>query len=126
MRVDTSPTSHSFLRFRVAGIAGRQIRGARLRLYQRDASRTGGRVFAMSSTSWLESMTWNTRPTIDGAQLATFGAVSADNWYEVPLAPGAVTRDGTISLAIDSFSSDGSTWGTREYSQKPQLLVDVE
>jgi PKD repeat protein len=126
MRVDTSPASQSFLRFRVAGLAGRQIRGARLRLYQRDSSRTGGRVFAMSSTSWLESMTWNTRPAIDGGQLASFGAVSAGSYYEVALAPGTVTGEGALSLAMDSTSSDGSTWGTREYTQKPQLLVDVE
>ncbi len=126
MRVDTSPMSQSFLRFRVAGLAGRQISGTRLRLYQRDASLTGGRVFRMSSNSWLESMTWNTRPAIDGAQLAAFGAVQAGNFYEVPLAPGAVTGEGAISLAIDSTSGDASAWGTREYTQKPQLLVDVQ
>lgn len=126
MRVDTSPLSESFLRFRVAGIAGRQVRAVRLRMFQRDASRTGGRVFATSSNTWLESMTWNTRPAIDGAQLATFGAVTAGNWYEVPLAPGAVTGDGTISLGLNSTTSDAAAWGTREHTQKPQLLVGVE
>ncbi len=123
--VDTSPQSQSYIRFRVAGIAGRQVRAARLRMYQRDASRTGGRVFAMSSNSWLESMTWNTRPAIDGAKLAEFGAVSAGNWYEVPLAPGAVSADGLISFGLDSSSSDGATWGSRSYTNKPELQVDV-
>jgi len=126
MRADTSPTSHSYLRFRVAGLADRRVTGVRLRLYQRNASRTGGRVFATSSKTWLESMTWNTRPTIDGAQLAEFGAVQPEAWYEVPIPSGAVGSDGVVALAIDSTSSDGSTWGTREYSQKPQLLVAVE
>ena len=126
MRADTSPASHSFIRFRVSGVAGRRVTGARLRLYQRDASKTGGRVFAMSSKTWLESMTWNTRPAIDGAKLAEFGAVVAETWYEVPLTGGTVTGDGVVALAIDSTSSDGSTWGTREYTQKPQLLVGVE
>ncbi len=126
MRVDTSPASQSFMRFRVAGIAGRQIRAVRLRLHQRDSSRTGGRVFAISSSSWAESMTWNTRPAIDGAQLASFGAVAAGNWYEVPLTPGAVSGDGTISLGLDSTSSDAATWGTREFTEKPQLVVDVQ
>ncbi len=123
--VDTSPQSQSYLRFRVAGIAGRQVRAVRLRMFQRDASRTGGRVFSMSSNSWLESMTWNTRPAIDGSQLAEFGAVSAGNWYEVPLAPGAVSADGLVSLGLDSASSDGSTWGSRTYTNKPELQVDV-
>ena len=123
--VDTSPQSQSFVRFRVAGIAGRQVRAVRLRMYQRDASRTGGRVFSMSSNSWLESMTWNNRPAIDGAQLAEFGAVTAGNWYEVPLAPGAVSADGLVSFGLDSASSDGSTWGSRTYTNKPELQVDV-
>ncbi len=126
MRADTSPVSNSFIRFRVSGVAGRRVTGARLRLYQRDASRTGGRVFSMSSKTWLESMTWNTRPAIDGAKLAEFGAVVAETWYEVPLAGTPVTGDGVVALAIDSTSSDGSTWGTTEYTQKPQLLVGVE
>ena len=123
--VDTSPQSQSFVRFRVAGIAGRPVRAVRLRMYQRDASKTGGRVFSMTSNSWLESMTWNTRPAIDGAKLAEFGAVSAGNWYEVPLAPGAVTADGLVSLGLDSTSSDGAAWGSRTYTNKPQLQVDV-
>ena len=71
-------------------------------------------------------MTWNTRPAIDGAKLAEFGAVVANNWYEVSLPGGTVPGDGVVSLAIDSTSTDGSTWGTREYTQKPQLLVGVQ
>ncbi|MDQ3274327.1 MAG: DNRLRE domain-containing protein, partial [Actinomycetota bacterium] len=126
MDVDASPLSKSFLRFRIAGLAGRRVRNVRLQMYQRDASKLGGRVFAMSSTSWLESMTWNTQPTIDGAQLAAFGAVQAGNYYEVSLGSGAVTGDGPVSLGLDSTSTDGSIWGTRSYAQPPQLLVEVE
>jgi hypothetical protein len=107
-------------------LAGRRVRNVRLQMYQRDASKLGGRVFAMSSTSWLESMTWNTQPTIDGAQLAAFGAVQAGNYYEVSLGSGAVTGDGRVSLGLDSTSTDGSSWGTRSYAQPPQLLVEVE
>jgi PKD repeat protein len=126
MRVDTDPVSQSFMRFRVSGVSGRKVTSVRLRLYQRDASRTGGRVFAMTSKDWLESMTWNTRPAIDGAKLAEFGAVVQETWYEVSLPNGTVSADGAVALAMDSVSSDGSTWGTREYTQKPQLIVGVE
>jgi hypothetical protein len=126
MDVDAGPLSKSFLRFRIAGLAGRRVRNVRLQMYQRDASKLGGRVFAMSSTSWLESMTWNTQPTIDGAQLAAFGAVQAGNYYEVSLGSGAVTGDGPVSLGLDSTSTDGSICGTRSYAQPPQLLVEVE
>ena len=126
MRVDTSPQSQAYLRFKVAGLAGRPVRRVRLRLFQRDASNVGGRVFKMSSNSWTESATWNTRPAIDGARLATFGAVQAGRYYEVDLGPGAVSGDGAVSFGMDSTSGDGSTWGTRSYTSPPQLLVDVE
>ncbi len=126
MRVDTSPQSESYLRFKVAGLSGRPVRRVRLRLFQRDASKVGGRVFKVSSNSWTESATWNTRPAIEGVQLASFGAVQAGRYYEVDLGPGVVAGDGAVSLGIDSTSSDGSTWGTRSYSSPPELLVDVE
>lgn len=126
MRVDTSPQSQAYLRFKVAGLAGRSVRRVRLRLFQRDASNVGGRVFKMSSNSWAESTTWNTRPAIDGPLLATFGAVQAGSYYEVDLGPGAVSADGAVSFGMDSTSGDGSTWGTRNFTSPPQLLVDVE
>ena len=41
MRVDASPRSQAYLRFKVAGLAGRPVRRVRLRLFQRDASDAG-------------------------------------------------------------------------------------
>ena len=119
MRVDTSPQSQAYLRFKVAGLAGRPVRRVRLRLFQRDASKVGGRVFKMSSNSSTESATSNTRPAIDGAQLAAFGAVQAGNYYEVDIGPGAVSSDGVVSFGMDSTSDDGSTWGTRGTARRP-------
>jgi hypothetical protein len=125
MWVDASPVKRSFVRFRVGGIAGRAVLSARLRLTQRDASSSGGRVFAMTSGSWSEAMTWETQPPVDGPQLASFGAVANGSAHEVELGPSAV-RDGVVSLAIDSTSSDSARWGTRESSTPPRLTVDVE
>ena len=124
VQVDADPTKQSFLRFSVTGVNGRAVEGVRLRMRQVDASAAGGRVHAMSSTSWSESVTWATRPTIDGPHLASFGSVSAGNWYEVPLGK-VVTGDGVISLAMDSPSGDGADWSSRETSTPPQLLVDL-
>ncbi|HYY74229.1 MAG TPA: hypothetical protein VE662_05355, partial [Solirubrobacterales bacterium] len=79
-----------------------------------------------SSNSWPESMTWGSRPAIDGVLLGQFGAVDVGNWYEVDLGQFP-SGDGTVSLAIDSTSGDGAKWGTREDSaHPPQLLVDVK
>jgi hypothetical protein len=122
---DASPTKQSFLRFNVSGLGGRPVLDARLRLYQKDASPQGGRVWSISSNSWAESMTWGSRAAIDGPQLGAFGAVQTGTWYEADLGQFP-SDDGTVSLAIDSVSSDGAKWGTRESSTPPQLLVDVE
>ena len=125
MDADASPAKQSFVRFRVAGIAGRTVTSARLRMRQADASRTGGRVWAVSSTTWPEALTWGSRPALDGPLLATFGAVQDATTYEVELGPGAV-RDGVVSYGIDSPSSDGARWATRESATPPVLSITVE
>jgi hypothetical protein len=122
--VDGSPQRQSFLRFVVSGTNGRPVTDVRLRLYQLDQSSTGGRVFSISSTTWPESMTWSTKPAIDGPLRATFGAVAKGAWYEVGLGP-VVAGDGVVSLAMDSTSSDGSDWATRETATPPQLVVQL-
>jgi hypothetical protein len=122
---DASPVKQSFLRFNVSGLHGRPVLDARLRLYNKDPSPQGGRVWSISSNSWSEAMTWGSRPAIDGPLLGQFGAVDAGNWYEVDLGQFP-SGDGTVSLAIDSTNSDGAKWGTRESVNPPQLLVDVD
>jgi hypothetical protein len=125
MWVDASPVKQSFLRFEVAGVAGRTVTGVRLRLRQTDASPSGGRVFGTSSSDWGENVTWNSRPAIDGGLLGTFGAVAGGRWYEADLVPTAVAGDGTISVAIDSANADGARWRSRENVEVPQLIVEV-
>jgi hypothetical protein len=123
--IDSSPQKKAFLRFAVSGIAGRVVTNVRLRLFQADAAPSGGRVFSLSSNSWSETITWDTRPAIDGAQLAQFGAVSNGAWYEVPLGR-EITEDGVLSLAVDPTSSDSARWASRESRTSPRLVVEVE
>ena len=125
LRVDTTPVAQSFLRFAPTGLAGRQILSAQLRMYQRDASDFGGRVSSISSTAWTESMTWATRPPIDGSELGRFGAVQADQWYEAEIGAAAVSGGAPLSLAVDSTSPDASIWASREHPNQPQLVVKV-
>ena len=122
---DASPAKQSFMRFNLSGLEGRPVLDARLRLNNKDSSPQGGRVWSISNNSWVEGATWGSRPAIDGPLLAAFGAVQNGTWYEVDLGPFA-SGDGPASLAIDSVSSDGAKWGTRESSNPPRLLVDVE
>lgn len=122
---DASPVQQTLLRWDVAGISGRTVRNVRLRMYHTDSSAPGARVSSISPTSWDESVTWLTRPAIDGPEAASFGALTSNRWYEVSLGP-IVAGDGSVSLAIDSPHRDGSRWSSRESVRPPKLLVDVD
>jgi hypothetical protein len=123
--VDGSPTKQGFVRFQVSAVSGRELSDVRLLLYQTDSSSTGGRVWAMTSNTWTESTTWNSRPAIDGQQLAAIGSVTQETWYEADLGPEAVSGDGLVSFAVDSTDPDGARWTSREGAHPPQLVVDL-
>lgn len=77
----TSSARKAFIRFTVTGLpAGTSISSAKLRLYITNDSTSGGVFNRITSNSWAESITWNTQPAIDGAQLATLGAAAADSF----------------------------------------------
>lgn len=124
---DRKDAKESFLRFDLDGLNGYEISDVRLRMYQKDSSPSGGRVFSVADHSWSEtSITWNTKPAVDKAvlPLAEFGAVQKDLWYEKSLGP-IVTGDGPLSLTIDSTNSDGVNWASRNGSSPPVLEVDI-
>ena len=127
LRADASPVRIIYLRFAVSGVNGRQVRQARLRLGVNAASAAGGTVYLMSSNSWNEStVTFNTKPAVDGAGLQTLGAVTAGSTVEFTL-DGAITADGTYNLAIDSANSAAVAYNSSLASsgQKPQLVLTV-
>lgn len=126
LSVDGSPVKNAYLRFYVAGLEGKTVTGVRLRLYQDDVTKMGGRVHAMADTGWSEAMTFNTQPAVSGPQLAAFGAVSQGAWYEVSLGAGAVTGDGAVAFALTSDNTNGAKWSSRESANPPQLLVNAE
>lgn len=76
-------------------------------------------------SGWSEgSVTWNTAPTA-GTVLATLGAVTNGSWYEVNITT-LITGDGTYCLRVDSSSSDGADYSSKEASSfAPQLVVSV-
>src|SRR5690349_13988672 len=83
---DASPVIQSFLRFDLRSLAS--LQSAKLRLHVADISNggspSGGRVASSTNTTWSETtVTWNTRPSINGATLTTLGAVTRNTWVEV-------------------------------------------
>jgi len=124
----SSSTKQAFLRFNVSGLpAGASIASAKLRLVVVNDSTRGGIFSRMTNTSWPESITWNTRPAIDGPALATPGAVTLNQVVEVDVT-AAVGGNGAYSFAISMPSTNTNTVGyaSRENSMttsRPQLVI---
>jgi len=124
----TTGAKQAFLRFTVSGLpAGAVVQSAKLRLYVTNDSTSGGTFNRISNTTWAEGITWNTKPAIDGAQLAVLGAAALNSTVEVDLT-ATITGNGTYSIAISLPSSNGNTLGyaSREASSvttQPQLII---
>ena len=71
LSVDGSPVKRAYVRFVVAGVAGRPSR-ATLRVYATSPSRNGLAVSRVAEDGWAEqSLTWSNAPPISGAPTAT-------------------------------------------------------
>lgn len=82
-------------------------------LQQKLLNQRRGTSIELPST-WSENgVTWNTAPMADTAAFASLGAVASGHWYEVDITP-LITGDGTYSLRIQSTSSNGAGYFSRE------------
>ncbi|HEX8105973.1 MAG TPA: DNRLRE domain-containing protein [Solirubrobacteraceae bacterium] len=121
---DGKPATDGYFKFDVDGINGGKVSGAKLRFYAAGSSKSGGTISRVADSTWGEtSINWNNRPS-RGSSLGSIGKVSAGRWYEVDVTP-LVTKDGTLSVAVSSSSSDGVDYAAREGGPAvtPQLVV---
>ncbi len=126
--VDGSPVARTYLKFPVTGIGARRIVSAKLQLYAVDPSDTGGRLHRVPSTSWTEStIRWYNAPAYNTTVLGTIGAVAVNTWYEVDV-KSQIVGDGTVSLALESTSTNGADYRARESGTTwaPRLVIVVE
>ena len=127
MPVDGSPTRQVFMRFDLTGIVG-PIQSARLRIHVNrvdgSQSPSGGSVARVTETPWTESgLTYNNRPTVWGANVATLGAVNRNTWYEMNVA-AAVAPGVVQTLGLRSTNGDGVYYDSRETgANAPQLII---
>ena len=128
----STSAKQAFLRFDVTGLpAGASVSSAKLRLFVTNDSTSGGIVHRVMNTSWAESITWNTKPAIDGAQLASVGAVTLNQVVEVVLPVETMTGNGSYSFAITLPGSNTNTLGyaSRQAStaaNRPQLIITTQ
>jgi len=121
---DASGTAmQGFVRFAVGDVG--TIARATLRLYATNGSRDSANVVRIASTTWNESMTWNTKPSVAGPTIGTIGRSTSGAWVDVDVT-SAVVSGQTLSLALLPRSSDGVRFASREAtSNRPRLLIDV-
>jgi hypothetical protein len=93
-----------------------------------DGSPFGGEFHRVSDTTWNENtVNWNTTPVADSTIIGTLGKVVAGSWYEVDVT-SLISGDGVYSLKINSTSSDGAYYSSKEGDAgfAPQLVIKVQ
>ncbi len=124
----SGPTIQAFVRFRVTGTMGQGTRRAVVRL-RTDGSASagsvsGGTIHAITDTGWQElSVSYQTRPAIDGPALDAVGSVAPGTVVEFDVSD-AVSGDGTYVFAVVGTVNDSVVYRSRESgADGPALLV---
>jgi len=118
------------VRVAVSGVGARRISSARLRLQVAKVTNaqsvSGGSIHPITNCRWDErTVSWNTRPVIDGPALATLGAVAQGQLVDFDVT-AAISGDGVYCFAIDNASVDGVSYNSREASAgRPAMILTV-
>ena len=125
---DNSPVQDGLMRFNVA-TGGCTVTGATLTLTVgasgSDGSNKGGDLHTTVGTNWSEgNVTWANAPAAHTTTIASLGPVSPGTAYTLNVA-SAITGDGIASFRLNSTSSDGARYLTKEASstQQPKLTI---
>ncbi len=125
LRVDGSPVSRSYLRFKVEGLTAR-VKKATLWVYTKSPITRSGIDLRPVTGSWSESTTsyWN-RPGI-GSSVANSGSAESGRWVSID-ATRLVAGDGTVNFALTTTSTTARHLAAREdAAHAPRLVVETE
>ena len=122
LRIDTSPTVRSYLRFSISGLSGTVTR-ALLRL-QATSAGAGVEIHALNPPGgWSEStITYSTAPPVLATAIAIAPSFALGDWVVADVTP-LVVGNGTRELAITGVSSTAASFSSREAAAAPQLVV---
>ena len=118
----------TYFKFPVTGIGTKRVVSAKLQLYAVDPSDAGGRLHRVTSTTWSETgVRWYGAPSYSSTMLGSIGTVAINTWYEIDV-KSQITRDGTVAFALESASTNGADYRSRESgaSWAPRLVIVVE
>jgi len=122
LRVDTSPTVNSYLRFNVTGVSG-SVTGVTLKVYATSNLSAGFEVHALANDTWGETTITSANAPAAGALLQTSGAAVANSYVTVTLPPSAVSGNGDVNFVLVGRSSTALAMASRETATPPQLIV---
>lgn len=123
LSVDASPIVRSYLKFSVSGTAGSTVTKATLRLYALGSNTSGVKAYA-TNNSWSESSIVFANANAIGTGLGTSGAVTQGTWANVDVT-SLVKGDGTYSLLLTTPSAAGFSFGSRESTTVPRVVVQT-
>ena len=126
VEVDGSPQQQTLLRFDVAGLGGRPVLGAKLRLWVTNSSASGGEVHRLMAPFDELAATWSVRPAFDPGVVGRLPRATAGQWSEVDVS-SAVPGAGPVLLGALSTNSDGAWYASREAgaATAPQLVLTL-
>ena len=126
--VDASPVTVSYLKFELGPYAGRTVSGATLELRATTSGSQGTQnVKMVGDDSWTETgLVFGNRPAL-GSTLGSLGPTAKNTGYTVPLTAAALQPElgGTLSLGLDSASTDGVNLASTETTTPPRLVLTV-
>ncbi|PWR06676.1 hypothetical protein DKT69_36485 [Micromonospora sicca] len=124
LRVDGDPVTNANLKFTVSGQTGVVLR-ARLKIWVAAGSSTGFVVRPVADSTWSETLTsWNNAPPIDNTSIAATGRTTTGTWVTLDVTP-LVSGNGTFTVGLTSTGASASSYGSRESSTAPLLLLDM-
>ena len=123
LRIDGSPLVNSYLRFDVEGLSG-PVTQAKLRIYANTSSSTGYEVRSVDDLTWAEmTITYANAPAF-GAVAAASGPFASGAYIEVDVT-SLVSGNRLLSLALTGPGATAVSFGSRESTTPPQLVVET-
>jgi hypothetical protein len=126
LTVGRQRSTKAFLAFNVTGLGMSAPASATLRMYVKNANRTGFTVSSWGDGDWMEGISWNyylTDKGYEGRPAAAARVVRSGSWVDVNVT-SLVEGDGLTSLVLNSADSKPLRFASRESAgHEPRLLV---
>ena len=125
LEVDYFSPKHMLLKFHVKGLTQRRVVKAVLQLHNNDSSDIGGNLYLAEHNHWDENaVTWNSAPRKAGNIITSVGKVRAGKFFSWDVT-SVIQTDGTYSVRLESPSSDGADYFSKESQNPPQLFLTL-